>query len=99
MSAETLKAIEDAISAHIQDIRSAKGFEEGDIVTNWIVAVELSRFMDEGVVGYRNEYVASMFSPNGQIGLLQWAMDEIGCVLMDSNEYAERYIEDDEDEE
>lgn len=99
MSAETLKAIEEAIQAHLDEIREAKGLEPGDILTNWIVVAELSKFMDDGVVGYRNEYVASMFSPNGQVGLLQWGLDEIGSVMFENSEdYTERYIEDEDDE-
>lgn len=83
MSAETLKALMDAIDAHIADTVDT---EVDVVVTDWALAVELSGLVDvenedgeeESVVGSTN---SAVFNPargmNSHLGLATWLAEEV----------------------
>ena len=83
MSTETMKALRDALDAHIADEVT---METPVVVTDWVIAVELSGLVDledengqpESVVGSTNVCLPNPDrGVNSHLGLATWMAEEI----------------------
>jgi hypothetical protein len=83
MSAESLKAIDDAVTAHNAALNDKAGeAPDWDHVTGWAIIFECKRFGndDDGnpVVMHTNQYaIAPNTSPNASVGLLSWGLSAV----------------------
>lgn len=68
MSADTLRALDAAITAHV----AATNDDFDGMVTAWIVAVETTH-ADSGGVSYGQDYTTSESPPSSVAGLARWA--------------------------
>lgn len=86
MSAETLRALEDAIAAHHR--ATAETDESASaIITAWVVGYEVANMVDVpdehggSVMGYANSYVTSDSSPNTLAHIAHWTGDVVSGSL------------------
>ena len=97
MSAQTLRAVEEAIEAHYADEIKKHNAEmpnpdperQNDLLVNWLVVYTISGVVDvhgKDVVGYRNMVIMPPTDPNAHVGMASWLMDEMVDILHPSDE-------------
>ncbi|ROS28905.1 hypothetical protein EDF22_0637 [Rathayibacter sp. PhB127] len=85
MSAETKRALAEAIEAHYRsDAEGDVPERETAVVVDWVVGYTVSNVVNidgDDTVGYANGYDSQDTNPNSQAYLAQWVATRIGDLL------------------